>query len=208
MYSRGSNNTRLDRTEAVSRAGCRGTDRGPSHSRRRHSRNRTPARAAFTMIELLIVVVILGILATIVIPQFSSASVNAKESALKDDLRYLRTQIVVYRAQHKDCPPGYPNGDRSQAATGPDFVAQMTHPSNDEGITASTASSAYKLGPYLSAMPVNPLTGLSAVQIVGDGEPMPEPTGADYGWFYKPLTGEIIANSVGSDASGNAYKNY
>jgi len=194
MYSRGSNNTRLLRTDAATR---------PRSSRRRHLRP-----AAFTMIELLIVVVILGILATIVIPQFSSASVNAKESALKDDLRYLRTQIVVYRAQHHDCPPGFPNGDRNQSATGADFVAQMTRPSDEDGITATANSAVYKLGPYLSAVPANPLNGLTGVQIVGDAEPMPEPTGADYGWFYKPVTGEIIANSTGSDASGNAYKNY
>ncbi len=74
-------------------------------------------RAGFTMIEMLIVVVILGILATIVIPQFSNASQNAKENTLKDELRYLRTQIVVYKAQHRDVPVGYPNGDMSQAPT-------------------------------------------------------------------------------------------
>src|SRR4051812_38569326 len=144
MYSRGSNHTRLARTDAALRP------RRPASCRR-------PLRTAFTMIELLIVVVILGILATIVIPQFSSASVNAKESALKDDLRYLRTQIVVYRAQHHDCPPGYPNGDRNQAATGADFVAQMTRPSDEDGITGAQNSQTYKFGPYLSAMPVNPL---------------------------------------------------
>ena len=203
MYSRGCHNTRLDRTDAGLDPAGEGARRGP---RRRQRQRRTAA--AFTMIELLIVVVILGILATIVIPQFSSASVNAKENALKDDLRYLRTQIVVYRAQHKDCPPGYPNGDRNQAATGPDFVAQMTRPSDEDGITAAQNSTTYKLGPYLSQVPVNPLTGLSGVQIIGDADPMPEPTGADYGWFYKPFTGEIIANSIGSDGSGNAYKNY
>jgi len=82
--------------------------------------------------------------------------------ALKDDLRYLRTQIVVYRAQHKDCPPGYPNGDRTQAATGADFIAQMTRPSDEDGITASQPGTAYKLGPYLSQMPVNPSVSSSA----------------------------------------------
>ena len=77
-----------------------------------------PSRRAFTLIELLIVIVILGILATIVVPQFSNASINAKENTLKDELRYLRTQIVVYKAQHHDVPPGYPNGDRTVPATG------------------------------------------------------------------------------------------
>ncbi|MHC4286068.1 MAG: type IV pilin protein [Planctomycetota bacterium] len=40
------------------------------------------AEKGFTLVEILIVVVILGILAAIVIPQFTSASVDAKESLL------------------------------------------------------------------------------------------------------------------------------
>jgi prepilin-type N-terminal cleavage/methylation domain-containing protein len=165
-------------------------------------------RPAFTLIEILIVIVILAILATIVVPQFSSASVNAKENTLKDELRYLRTQIVVYKAQHHDCPPGYPNGDRTASATGPDFIAQLTKPTDEDSVVNTVNTAQFKFGPYLSAMPTNPLTNLSAVQIVADADPMPDPTNVDYGWFYKPLTGEIIANSTGSDASGTAYKNY
>jgi hypothetical protein len=57
-------------------------------------------------------------------------------------------------------------------------------------------------------MPSNPLNNLSAVQIVNDTDPMPAPTDTTYGWTYKPLTGEIVANSSGSDASGTAYANY
>src|SRR3954447_24016768 len=79
-------------------------------------------RRAFTLIEILIVVVILGILATIVLPQFSNASNTARESALKDDLRYLRTQVAVYKAQHHDVAPGYPGGDTSKPATAGDFA--------------------------------------------------------------------------------------
>jgi hypothetical protein len=111
-------------------------------------------------------------------------------------------------AQHHDTPPGYPNGDVTQSASGADFVAQMTRPTNEQGVPGPVASPVYKFGPYLSGMPSNPLSGLNAVQIVGDTESMPEPTGVDYGWIYKPLTGEIIANSTGADASGNPYKNY
>jgi prepilin-type N-terminal cleavage/methylation domain-containing protein len=196
MYSREVNPVRCHRATAsrVRRAPWLG--RGARHCR------------AFTLIEILIVVVILGILATIVVPQFSNASVTAKENALKDQLRYLRTQIIVYRAQHRDCPPGFPNGDRSQAPSGAAFIDQMTRPTDEDGAVGASSSTVYKYGPYLGQMPANPLTGLTAVQVVPETDPMPDPSGTEYGWIYKPLTGEIIANSTGSDSSGNAYKNY
>src|SRR5688500_3362552 len=110
----------------------------PPISKRSAARRKTTSSArGFTIIEMLIVVVILG---TLIIPQFSNASINAKENTLKDELRYLRTQIVVYKAQHKDVPPGYPNGDVSAAATAADFVAQMTRPTDDDGVVNATAS--------------------------------------------------------------------
>src|SRR5689334_20986294 len=85
---------------------------------RRHS--------GFTMIEVLIVVVVVGILAAVVVPRFSNASVQAKENTLKTDLRYLRTQIVVYKAQHNDIAPGYPDGDLAALPTAGAFAQQMT----------------------------------------------------------------------------------
>src|SRR6266566_5062226 len=84
------------------------------------------ARRGFTLIEVLIVVVILGIMATIVIPQFSNATKEARENTLKDCLRYLRVQVQVYKAQHRDIAPGYPGGNNGAAATEQDFIDQMT----------------------------------------------------------------------------------
>src|SRR5438067_4738754 len=90
-------------------------------------------RDAFTLIEILIVVIILGVLAAIIVPQFSSASHEARESTLKDCLRYLRTQMVVFKAQHRDVAPGFPNCDPSQTPDQATFLSQMTLCSDELG---------------------------------------------------------------------------
>ena len=79
---------------------------------------------AFTLIEILIVVVILGILAAIVIPQFTDASTDAREASVKSQLQTLRAQLELYRVQNNDTYPALVanqwtdlvNGDYLQAA--------------------------------------------------------------------------------------------
>src|SRR5580765_3893635 len=80
----------------------------------------------FSLIEILVVVVILGVLGAIVLPKFSDASNITRENTLKDDLRYARTQIIVFKAQHGNTAPGYPAGKTSASPTEQDFLLQMT----------------------------------------------------------------------------------
>lgn len=59
-------------------------------------------KRGFTLIEILIVVVILGILAAIVIPQFTDASEEANESAAKSTLQTVRGQVELCRVKSPD----------------------------------------------------------------------------------------------------------
>lgn len=69
-----------------------------------HMRPPPPSRA-FTLVEVLIVVVILGILAAIAVPQFVGATEEAKISATLTDLHKLRRHLGVYRARNNDRLP-------------------------------------------------------------------------------------------------------
>ena len=57
-------------------------------------------KRAFTLIEILIVVVILGILAAIVIPQFTDASDEAMDANIRTQLQTIRSQIQLYNVQN------------------------------------------------------------------------------------------------------------
>lgn len=62
-------------------------------------------RRGFTFIEMLIVVAIIGILATIALPSFQLAVAKAKEAALKENLFILRDVIDQYFADQEKYPP-------------------------------------------------------------------------------------------------------
>ena len=72
--------------------------------------------SGFTLVEILIVVIILGILAAIVIPQFTEASEEARESTLTSNLQVLRSQIGLYKIQHRDNYPDSTNSDTFETA--------------------------------------------------------------------------------------------
>ncbi len=80
---------------------------------------------AFTLIELLIVVAIIGILAAIAIPNFQNARIRSKVSAVKADLSALRTALEIYRLDAGSYPPDSP---RSNNAAFPLYVLTTPMP--------------------------------------------------------------------------------
>ncbi len=143
-------------------------------------------KKAFTLVEILIVVVILGILAAIVIPQFTSASEEAQVSNVQTQLSTLRQQIELYRVRENGTFPGL-------VALSPDW-----------GDPAGATAAAVGLrGPdYLRNAPVNPRTQTSTVA-AGTAEPDAAGVVAgNPGWIYNAATGEIWANGFNETDAG------
>jgi general secretion pathway protein G len=137
------------------------------------------APRGFTLVEILIVVVILGILAAIVIPQFTQASTEAKTNSLASDLQSFRGQIELYKSQHTDTLPTLAN-----------FVNAMVYTTDVQGNLSSPLSKTrvapYNFGPYLPRIEVNPFTNSTSVVGYGSG------TTTD-GWEYDAATGAFRA---------------
>ncbi|OHB45682.1 MAG: hypothetical protein A2178_04110, partial [Planctomycetes bacterium GWC2_49_10] len=149
-------------------------------------------KRGFTLVEILIVVVILGILAAIVIPQFTEASSEAKVSSLVSNLQTVRSQIELYKIQHNDKLP---------TELGIDFVDALTQKSDQDGTLNATG----KYGPYLQKMPANPfIDDANNAVAVKIGAATDTPGTGTEGWFFNTTLG-FKANDAGSTTDGTTH---
>ncbi len=152
---------------------------------------RRTRKSGFTLVEILIVVIILGILAAIVIPQFTNASQDARRSSLASTVQTLRSQISLYKLQHHDTPPAL--------AT---FWEQLTLYSDDTGATQATKDATYKYGPYVQTIPINSMVSDANkdVVIATTGVPTtPGATEAACGYWYEASSGKVWAQGKDDD---------
>lgn len=133
---------------------------------------------AFTLVEILIVVVILGVLAAIVVPQFSTATEEASATATASQLRKLRDVLAVYQVRNGWALPNITEG----SATWGELVTS---------------------GDYLRRPPVNRWVGPDSGRIIVFGAAPDAGYQAAYGWIYDPATGSIWA--AGFDGEDNPY---
>lgn len=133
----------------------------------------------FTLVEILIVVVILGILAAIVVPQFTNASQDAIKGALSSQLQTINSQVELYRVQNAGT---LPDAD----ATTPMLVA-ASH--GGWGVLVEND--------YLKDEPNNGYSRSS--NVTGAWVASPATDGTAAGWAYDAATGEVWANGFDSD---------
>jgi general secretion pathway protein G len=153
------------------------------------TRIRRQARRGFTLVEILIVVIILGILAAIVIPQFTNASNDARKANVVSQLQTLRAQIELYKLQHKEALPAL-------LSTGWTVFTEYT---DINGTVSATKDATHIYGPYYQTPPSNPLTPAGTASVVGaDATASP-------GWCYDegtlpaaPGTGKVCATGTDS----------
>lgn len=164
------------------------------------------SESGFTLVELLIVVVILGILAAVAIPQFADSTEEARASNLQSNLAVMRNAIEFYRTNHRGKYPGYPSGGGAPTAT--IATNQLILSSKADGSTAAVGTAGYDYGPYIrEKLPENPVNNLATILIVADADAFPAADDST-GWILHPKTGKLRANSTGAAPSGKNYYDF
>jgi len=149
-------------------------------------------KSGFTLVEILIVVIILGILAAIIIPQFTDASTDAKQSSLDSNLQTLQSQFELYKVQHNDV---YPWDDGAGALdTNANIATKLTTKTDVDGAAGGN------FGPYMQNVAGNPFCDNDPVVFAGA-------VGDDAGsvdWVIDVATGAITSGHPSHPASSEA----
>lgn len=131
---------------------------------------------AFSLIELVIVVVIVGVIAAIAIPRMAEATARSQAAAVSANRVALMKAIEYYAAEHNNA---YPDVAR--------IVGQLTQYTDFAGNVSVAADATHIYGPYIRKIPAVAIGG-TRWQNIDDVH------GPGVGWIYRPATGNIYPN--------------
>jgi len=162
------------------------------------------------LIEILIVIILLGIMATIIIPQVSVSNEDTKINALKTNLRLMRGAIRLYSLQHGNIYPGANDKTGNPAANiglaQEAFIAQLTLYTNAKGVVyplkVGLYGETYEFGPYLksSELPPNPFNSDNGVLCdITTADITTKVSDGSSGWKFYTKTGLFMANDGSND---------
>lgn len=135
-------------------------------------------KRGFTLVELLIVIIIIAVLAAVAIPKFANSSQKSKESALRAELKLMRSGIEMF----KNDTGYYPE-------TLEDMAKEFTDgPKKNVAGTATPCTAAEYKGPYISSISTDPVSAAA--------------------FTYTKATGKVVSSAPGNDSNGNAYSGY
>lgn len=163
--------------------------------------------SAFTLVEMLVVIIILGALALIIIPQITISTKDAYLNTLTTNLRNMRSAIELYYLQHNGAYPGQKKtdgsgkdeGDKNKAAKA--FVDQLTKYTSATGGISNSKDGTYRYGLYLKfGIPSNPYNENSDVKCDTSTTDITVRTSdGKTGWKFYTQTGVFIANDGAHD---------
>ncbi|MDP7162395.1 MAG: hypothetical protein QF577_05120 [Phycisphaerae bacterium] len=117
-------------------------------------------RAAFTIVEMMIVFLLLAILAAVIVPKFAVATADARESGLLTDVQTLRRQVQLYKTQHFG---RLPHLDQNGNAQSDGLLGRLMKKIDPTGRPNANET----CGPYFRAWPSNPfLDELTASEVM------------------------------------------
>ncbi|HVZ94171.1 MAG TPA: type II secretion system protein [Phycisphaerales bacterium] len=145
-----------------------------------NSCNAGPHRIGFTLVEILIVVVILGILAALIVPRFATASHDAIKASLTRQLQQIDTQIELYRAHNNGAFP----------------TTDSTSPLGEDGANDGWGILVSDL--YLKEAPFNTFNGRTLLTAGTESEAFGTPR-AEFGWFYSQSVSRLEFYAIGYD---------
>ncbi len=135
-------------------------------------------RNAFTLVDLVVVIMILGILAAVAAPKLLSTSKVPTDNGLRQTLSIMRDAIELYAAENGGSLPPCANATTSLQDALDDYIRGTLFPKSpvgtmDRNVTATTTT-----------------------PIAADATPAT-------GWKYNTSTGEFICNSAALSGDGS-----